>query len=181
MDILYIFTDPTLPESNELVTRRHYDAVYADSSPERKGLAACIKELGRGDTLHVVSEAHLARDSAGCVQVLHQLASKGVSVRFGRNGVVVACATSPFLDLGVEAVKAFKSFRNAFVQRRARQGTRRAIKNGTRVGRPVHPLPEGFSEAVRSWLAGETTAMKASARIGMPFSTFMKKAHLLGQ
>ena len=179
MDVLYMFTDPSMPEGNELLIRRHYDAVYSDNTQDRRSLAACMKELRPGDTLHVMSEVHLAKDTAGCVEVLKRLARKGISVRLGRNGAVLPCQTSPFLALGTEAVKAFKAFRNAFVQRRARQGTRRAMQKGVRVGRPVQPLPEGFAEAARSWLAGEVTALQASAKIGMPFSTFVKKAHLL--
>ena len=96
MDALYLYTDPTRPEGNELLISRHYDAVYSDSVVERPGLAACLLDLRQGDTLHVASLAHFARDTAGCVQVLGRLARQGVDVCVDNRGVTCRARTRHF-------------------------------------------------------------------------------------
>ncbi len=179
MDVLYMYTNPRKPESNDLVTRRHYDAMYTDCQRGRKSLEICITDMGPGDTLYVPGITHLADRTDGIVAMLRRMASRGIDVHFGHTEETLNSGSSPFLDVTMEAVQAFEKFRCAFTQRRARQGTKRARSDGRTLGRPVAPLPEGFAEAARSWLAGEITAKRASASLHMPMSTFVRKAKSL--
>lgn len=178
MHILYIYTDPANPESSELLTRRTYGALYADSTADRPALQALLQNVSTDDTLHIVSETHLGKDMWAVIQVLQALARKGAKV-FIKDSEAPMQAYMPITE---QVVKALGKFRNVFIQRRARTGTKNAMQNGVKVGRPTKPLPKDFAEAARKWYAGETTSMAASASIGMPFSTFIKKAHaLLGE
>lgn len=179
MNVLYIYADPAQPESNDLVTKRHYDAMYSDCQRDRMSLEVCIAALRPGDTLYVPGIAHLADRTDDIVDVLRRIASRGVDVHFGYTEETLNSGTSPFLDVTMEAVQAFKNFRNAFMRRRARQGVKRARSEGRIGGRPVSPLPKGFAEVARLWLSGEITAMRASARLGISMSTFVRKARAL--
>ncbi len=178
MHILYLYTDPTNPESNELLTGRRFGALYADSTAKRPGLQALLQNVSQGDIVYIPSATHLAEDAWPAIQVLQQLAHKGADVVLVEHDTLVPVAESPYVHITEQMVKALRRFRNVFTQRRARQGTRRALKRGVRMGRPTKALPDGFVEAARKWGNGETTAMLASASIGMPFSTFVKKAHI---
>ena len=175
MHILYIYTDPTNPESSDLLTSRTYGALYADSTVDRPALTAMLENCKRGDVLHLSSKTHLGTAAWPVIQVMQQLARKGVDVIIDKNKI--CAADSPYIAITERTCDAYAKFRNAFIQHRARQGTQKAMKNGIRVGRPVKPLPEGFEQAVRKWADGEISSMAASASIGMPFSTFVKKAH----
>ena len=178
MHILYLFTDPTNPESNELLTARTFGALYADSTAKRPGLQALLHNVNRGDIVYITSATHLADDVWPAVQVLQQLAQRGADVVLVEQDTLVPAAESPYAPITEQMVKALMKFRKVFTQRRARQGTRRAIKRGVQVGRPTKALPAGFEEAARKWGRGETTAMRASASIGMPLTTFVKKARI---
>ena len=178
MHVLYIYTDPTNPESSELIFQRAYGALYADSTTNRPALKALLQNIAAGDTLHIASVTHLGADDWEAIRALQTLANKGSRVVAGGSEVPVQA----YAPITLQTVRAFKAFRNIFTQRRARQGTRKAVKSGVKVGRPTKPLPAGFEEAARKWYDGETTSIVASASIGMPFSTFVKKArNLLGK
>ena len=180
MHILYIYTDPTNPENNELITLRTYDALYTDSTTNRPGLKALLQNCSHGDILHISSETHLGDDTWPVIHVLQTLAAKGVDVVIGDR--TITASDSPYPAISEAAVKDLRKFHNAFTQHRARNGMRKAMKNGVQIGRPTKPLPAGFEQAARKWYAGETTSMAASGSIGMPFSTFVKKARdLLGE
>lgn len=178
MHILYLYTDPSNPESGELVGKRTYGAIYADSTADRPALKTLLKNATTGDMLHIASVTHLGKAVWPAIQVLQALAAKGVAVCIGEREV----SMQAYMPITEQAVKAYRKFRNAFTQRRAERGMKNARKKGVKVGRPVKALPNGFEQAAHKWYNGETTAMVASASIGMPFSTFVKKAHeLLGE
>ena len=178
MHILYLYTDPTNPESSELIGKRTYGALYADSTADRPALKAMLKNAFAGDFLHIASVTHLGKDTWPAIQVLQALSKKGVTVVINGSEVSMQ-AYAPITE---QVVKAYRKFHNAFVQRRAERGMKSAMKKGVKVGRPVRSLPSGFEQAAHKWYSGETTAIAAAASIGMPFSTFVKKAHeLLGE
>ena len=180
MHILYIYADPTNPESNELISCCACDALYTDSTKDRPGLKTLLQNANNGDILHISSITHLGDDTWPVICVLQTLAAKGVDVVIGNR--TITASDSPYPAISEAAVKDLRKFRNIFTQRRARNGMRKAIKSGVQIGRPTKPLPAGFEQAARKWYAGETTSMAASGSIGMPFSTFVKKARdLLGE
>ena len=176
MDILSVFSNPAFPEGNELIAARRYDAVYSDSTAERAGLAACLASLKRGDTLCLARETHLSEDFGQAVEVLGQLARRGVDVWLTKTDTLLRSADSPFPRLHAEAATAIVTFRRAFTMRKAREGWKRRVARGERVGRPSLPLPEGFEKAKAAWLEGRMTGLAAAASCGMAYSTFAKKA-----
>ena len=178
MDILYFFSNPTLPEDNERITARRYDAVFSDSTPERTALAACLRALKKGDVLHLVRETHLGNAMADVVEILASLARKGVDVHLGRTGVTLHAKTSPYLPLSATVVAAYSAFVNAMRRHRTVQGMKKARAAGKPWGKPCLPLPENFAEMVRSWREGKFASREAALRCGMSQSSFLRRAHM---
>ncbi len=178
MDILYFFSNPAVPESNALIAARRYDAVYSDSTPERIGLAACLRALKKGDVLHIASETHLGDGMADVVEILASLARRGVDVHLGRTGATFRAASSPYLPLTANVVAAYRAFVNAIRRHRTVQGIRRARAKGKPWGKPCQPLPENFAEMVRIWREGKLASRDAALRCGMSQSSFLRRARL---
>ncbi|MCR5563428.1 MAG: recombinase family protein [Desulfovibrio sp.] len=178
MDILYFFSNPAVPESNALIAARRYDAVYSDSTPERIGLAACLRALKKGDVLHIVRETHLGDGMADVVEILASLARKGVDVHLGRTGATLHAKTSPYLSLSATVVAAYSAFVNAMRRHRAVQGMKKARAAGKPWGKPCLPLPENFAEMVRGWREGKFASRDAALRCGMSQSSFLRRARL---
>ncbi len=178
MDILYFFSNPAMPEGNELIAARRYDAVYSDSTAERTGLAACLRALKKGDVLHIVRETHLGDAMADVVEILAALARKGVDVHLGRTGATLHAESSPYLPITSKAVAAYRAFANAMRNYRAVQGIKRARAAGKSWGKPCLPLPANFAEMVRDWRQGRLGSRDAALRCGMSQSSFLRRAHM---
>ena len=180
MDILYFFSNPAVPEGNELIAARRYDAVYTDSAAERAGLAACLDALKKGDVLHIARETHLGDGMADVVELLAGLARKGVDVHIGRTGATLHAGSSPYLPLTADVVRAYSTFVNAMCRRHAVQGIKRARAEGKSWSKPRLPLPENFAEMVRTWREGKLSAHDAAVQCGMSPSSFRHRAKEVG-
>jgi DNA invertase Pin-like site-specific DNA recombinase len=174
--VFYLYEGVEKPKDGFL-PRIAPDAAYRDNAGSaRPQLAACLASLKPGDTLYVLRETHLADDFGQAVELLGQLARRGVHVRLGSTGRLVRSEVSPYLRLSAEAAAAIVKFRQAFTARMAREGFQRRIARGERVGRPRSPLPEGFAEARAGWLEGRMSGREAAVQCGMAYSTFAKRA-----
>ncbi|MFE4897935.1 recombinase family protein [Peribacillus butanolivorans] len=60
------------------------------------------------------------------------------------------------------------------IRKRQREGIDVALKNGVSFGRPKAQVTEEFKEVYDSWKAGEMTAVKAMAELGVKKTTFYK-------
>ncbi len=178
MDVLYFFSNPALPEGNELITARRYGAVYTDSTAERAGLAACLDALKKGDVLHIARETHLGDAMTDVVEILANLARKGVDVHLGRTGSTLHAASSPYLPLTADIAHAYNAFCIAMRKHRAAQGIKRARAGAKPWGKPRLPLPENFDEIVRDWREGKLVSREAAFRCGMSKSSFIRRAHM---
>jgi len=176
MDILYFFSNPAMPEGSELIAARRYEAVYTDSTAERAGLAACLRALKKGDVLHIARETHLGDGMADVVELLADLARRGVDVHVGRTGATLHAESSPYLPLTADAVRAYSAFFNAMCRHRAVQGIKRARAEGKSWSKPRLPLPENYAEMVRTWREGKLSAHDAAAQCGMSPSSFRHRA-----
>ena len=153
------------------------DATYSDIvGKRRQQLKSCLASLHPGDTLCLFSETHLSDDLGAAVELLGQIARRGVDVWIGRTGKTLRSADSPFLRLDRASAKAAVAFRKAFISRKAREGFQAAKAAGAIAGRPRSPLPDGFEKARSAWLDGRLTTAEAAAQCGMPYSTFRRRA-----
>ena len=178
MEVLYLLTNPARPEECQLPPTAKLGAVYSDKvGQEQIGLKTCLASLKQGDTLYVARERHLSRDFGQAIELLGNLARKGIHVWLGRTGQLLESRTSPFLGLSPDAADAIVNFSKAFTLRRAKQGFQRAKRTGARVGRRENPLPDNFEEARTAWKSGKMTQVAAAEMCGMPISTFCKKVH----
>ena len=58
------------------------------------------------------------------------------------------------------------------IRARQAEGIAAAKARGVRFGRPLRPLPDGFTQAAEAWRNGDLTGMAAAKMCGMPLSTF---------
>jgi len=179
MEVLYLLTNPAKPEECHLPDSARFGAVFTDIvGHEQTALHACLDSLQDGDTLYVARERHLCRDFGKAIELMGNLARRGVNIWLGRTGQFLDCKTSPFLELKPEAADAIVNFSKTFTLRKAMQGFQKARSAGVRPGRQAKPLPRGFEEARAAWQAGKITQKEAAGRCGMSLSTFRKKACL---
>lgn len=62
------------------------------------------------------------------------------------------------------------------IKQRQREGIQAAKLRGVEMGRPKQPLPENFEIYVIKWKENKITGTKAAEELGMPISTFYRKA-----
>ena len=157
----------------ELKEPKEYAARFYDNSGERTNLTLCLKTLQEGDTLCVASETSLADDAATAVEILGDLARRGIDVWIDRTGRLIPAKVSPFKNLKRDLAETLRAFQNAFISYRMREGRKNSTK---KLGRPANPLPKGFEEARDAWISGRIKSTEAAAKCGMALSTFRKWA-----
>ena len=63
-----------------------------------------------------------------------------------------------------------------FIHQRQMEGIAAAKARGTKFGPPARVKPEGFEEMAGGWRRGEISAREAGRRLGIPHTTFLKRA-----
>lgn len=63
------------------------------------------------------------------------------------------------------------------IKQRQQEGIQAAKLRGVQFGRPFTPLPDDFEIYVKRWKAKEISGTKAAKELGMPVSTFYRKAN----
>jgi len=104
------------------------------SKAERPGLAECLKELKKGDTLIIWRLDRLGRSLRNLIDIVEQLQKRGVGFRSINDGGIDTTTASGELIFNIFGTLA--QFERRLIQERTQAGLTAARARGKKAGRP---------------------------------------------
>lgn len=105
---------------------------------------ACLRSLGRGDTLVVVRIDRLGRSLVELVQIIDELHARGIEFRSLTEAIDT---TTPAGRMVFQVAGAFAEYERALIRARTREGLAAARARGAHIGRPRVLSPEQAAHA----------------------------------
>lgn len=140
-------------------------AVYTEkisgSTRNRPQLEEVLRYLRRGDQLIVTSMDRLARSLVDLHAIVDDLVSRGVSVKFLREGQVYSGHADPIAKLMLGVMGSVAEFERAIIRERQAEGIAKAKKRGVYKGRARVLTDEQVGEARRRIAEGVPKAKVA--------------------
>jgi DNA invertase Pin-like site-specific DNA recombinase len=151
------------------------DRIFTDHASgkdtSRPELQACLDYVREGDTLVVHSMDRLARSLVDLRQTVDALTSRGVAVRFAKEGLTfTADGSDPCAVLMLSVMGAVAEFERAMILERQREGIAIAKRAGKYKGRKP-ALTDAQAAAVRERLAAGESATELAAEFGVARAT----------
>jgi DNA invertase Pin-like site-specific DNA recombinase len=151
------------------------DRVFTDHASgkdtSRPELQACLEYVREGDTLVVHSMDRLARSLVDLRQTVDALTSRGVAVRFAKEGLTfTADGSDPCAVLMLSVMGAVAEFERAMILERQREGIAIAKRAGKYKGRKP-ALTDAQAATVRERLAAGESATELAAEFGVARAT----------
>jgi DNA invertase Pin-like site-specific DNA recombinase len=122
---------------------------------DRPQLTACLAHLREGDTLYVHSMDRLCRNLDDLRRIVKELTSRGVVVRFHKEGLTFTGEDSPMSNLLLSMLGAVAEFERSIILERQREGIQIAKCEGKYKGRKPLLTTERVLELCRRSAAGE--------------------------
>jgi DNA invertase Pin-like site-specific DNA recombinase len=122
---------------------------------DRPQLTACLAHLREGDMLHVHSMDRLCRNLDDLRRIVKELTSRGVVVRFHKEGLSFTGEDSPMSNLLLSMLGAVAEFERSIILERQREGIQIAKGQGKYRGRKPSLTVERVLELQRRAGAGE--------------------------
>lgn len=151
-------------------TARQLDGVVLDKVFEEKAsgkntdrpqLAACLAHLREGDALYVHSMDRLCRNLEDLRRIVRELTSRGVVVKFEKEGLSFTGEDSPMSNLLLSMLGAVAEFERSIILERQREGIAIAKVDGKYKGRKPALTNERVKELASRASAGEKKAVLA--------------------
>ena len=145
-------------------TARQLDGVHLHKTFEDKAsgknvdrpqLTACLAHLRDGDTLHVHSMDRLCRNLDDLRRIVKDLTSRGVVVKFHKEGLSFTGEDSPMSNLLLSMLGAVAEFERSLILERQREGIQIAKCEGKYKGRKPSLTTDRVVELQRRAGAGE--------------------------
>ena len=139
------------------------------ATTDRPGLRAALGYAREGDVLVVHTLDRLGRTVRDTLNLIHDLAQRGVGVRNLADPIMVDSSnpSDPMAQLAVVLLALFAQMERTYTAERAAHARSVATAKGRRVGRPVLADPDKIAWAVHLREQGETIA-QIVARTGIP-------------
>lgn len=132
--------DQNLARQKELLRKEGVYALYADrmtgSTRQRPKLEEALRYVRSGDQLIVVSMDRLARSVADLHAIVDELTTRGVSVRFLKEGQTYSLHSTPIAKLMLGLLGTVAEFERAIIHERQAEGIARAKERGVYSARP---------------------------------------------
>ena len=149
-------------------------AVYTEkvsgSTRNRPQLDEVLRYLRRGDQLVVTSMDRLARSLVDLHAIVDDLVSRGVSVKFLREGQVYSDQADPIAKLMLGVMGSVAEFERAIIRERQAEGIAKAKKRGVYKGRARVLTDEQVDEARRR-ISGGVPKAKVARDLGIGRTT----------
>ena len=144
---------------------------------DRPQLKQMLSFVRQGDTVIVESISRFARNTRDLLELVEQLAAKGVEFVSRKEQIDTTTPTGKFMLTVFGAVAELE--REYILQRQA-EGIAIAKANGVYQGRKPIMRPE-FETITAMWKSGRITAVEAMKRLNMKSSTFYRKVRQMEQ
>lgn len=135
------------------------DKVFEDKASgkntDRPNLTACLTHLREGDTLHVHSMDRLCRNLDDLRRIVKELTSRGVVIRFHKEGLTFTGEDSPMSNLLLSMLGAVAEFERSIILERQKEGIAIAKVKGKYKGRKPLLNAERVLELQLRAVAGE--------------------------
>lgn len=132
--------DQNLARQEELLRKEGVYTLYADrmtgSTRKRPKLEEALRYVRSGDQLIVVSMDRLARSVSDLHAIVDELTTRGVSVRFLKEGQTYSLHSTPIAKLMLGLLGTVAEFERAIIRERQAEGIARAKERGVYKGRP---------------------------------------------
>lgn len=154
-------------------------AVKGDDRAEYRAMKSALRP---GDCLLIASLDRLGRDYHDICEEWKELTKvHKVDIRVLDMPILDTTKDKDLLgdlitDLVVKLLGYVAQTEREKIKLRQKQGIESAKKRGKHLGRPKAEMPKGFEEAVRSWRAGEKTAVATYTELGLKKATFYRLA-----
>lgn len=126
----------TARQLDGVVLEEVFEEKVSAATTKRPKLMECMRYLRKGDTLHVHSIDRLARNLADLLQLLRDMTSRGISVRFHKENLTfTAEENNPIQTLQLQIIGAVAQFERAIIKERQREGIAKAQAKGKHCGR----------------------------------------------
>lgn len=149
--------------------------IYIDKmsgkNSDRPQLKEMMSYVRRGDTVIVESISRFARNTRDLLELVEQLAAKGVEFVSQKESIDTATPTGKFM---LTVFGAVAELEREYILQRQREGIEIAKTQGKYKGRKPIFSPD-FDRVAAQWRRGELTAVQAMKRLNMSKATFYRK------
>ena len=149
----------------EKVFRVFTDTV-SGSSTQRPGLDGALNYVRAGDQLIVVSMDRLARSLIDLHRLVDELAERGVSVKFLKEGQTYSLDSSPVAKLMLGLLGSVAEFERSIIRERQAEGIAKAKARGVYKGR-AKVLNEEQVVQAREWVSEGVPKAEVARRFGI--------------
>jgi len=180
-DIGYIRVSSLLQNEARQLEGLKMDYTFTDKisgrDKNRPELKRCMEHLRQGDTLHVHSIDRLARNLKDLECIVKELTSKGIAVKFDKEGLHFTGTDNPMNTLMLQVIGACAQFELAMIKERQREGIAIAKKQGKQIGRKAKLNKDSIDQVKELWESGRTKKDIAEAMgiSRVSFYAFLKK------
>ena len=156
----------------EKVFRVFTDTV-SGSSTQRPGLDGALNYVRAGDQLIVASMDRLARSLIDLHRLVDELAERGVSVKFLKEGQTYSLDSSPVAKLMLGLLGSVAEFERSIIRERQAEGIAKAKARGVYKGR-AKVLNEEQVVQAREWVSEGVPKAEVARRFGIGRTTLYK-------
>ncbi|MEO5332954.1 MAG: recombinase family protein [Magnetococcus sp. YQC-5] len=124
----------TVRQLDGITLDKVFEEKVSARTTRRPQLQVCLEYLREGDTLHIHSIDRLARNLFDLQQLVEQLTTKGVTVRFHKERLEFSGKSDPIARLTLQLMGAFAEFERVIINERRIEGIAKARKLGRQIG-----------------------------------------------
>lgn len=145
---------------------RIYEEKISGSTRHRPQLEEALRYLRKDDQLIVASMDRLARSLVDLHMIVEDLVSRGISVRFLKEGKTYLAETDPIAKLMLGLMGSVAEFERSIIRERQAEGIARAQARGVYKGRPKALANDQVAQA-RQWVAHGIPKAEVERRLGV--------------
>lgn len=154
----------------------YYTDKASGGSRERPGLDEAMRYVRAGDQLVVTSMDRCARSLTDLYSIVDELVSKGVSVKFLKEGQVYSKDSTPIAKLMLGLLGSVAEFERSIIRERQTEGIARAKERGVYKGRARALTDEQVAQA-RAWVDAGVPKAEVAQRLEVGRTTLYSYLH----